>query len=146
MKNISRVQYIQGTDRKSLSNNGMLRVDDDASTLTSQGTSVKKLVYITNIQEERQGIMKDAQNDGKNPSEQDDEKHTVKTKPLEKSLPVNHNDSLKDYRESGIDNNLERMEKEDQEHEKDIHTEFDMDDDVEEQLRNANDGKAEGKV
>ena len=38
------------------------------------------------------------------------------------------------------------MEKVDQEHEKIIHMEFDMDDDVEEQLKNANDVKAEGKV
>ena len=30
--------------------------------------------------------MKDAQNDGKNPSEQDDKKPTAKTSPLEKSI------------------------------------------------------------
>ena len=34
-----------------------LGVDDDASTLATQETSVKNVVYITNIQEERQGIM-----------------------------------------------------------------------------------------
>ena len=38
------------------------------------------------------------------------------------------------------------MEKEDQEHKEIIHMEFDTDDDVEEQLKNANDVKAEGKV
>ena len=32
-----------------------LGVDDDASTLATQETSVKKLVYITNIQEEIKG-------------------------------------------------------------------------------------------
>ena len=37
-----------------------LGVDDDALTLATQETSVKNLVYITNIQEERQGTMKDA--------------------------------------------------------------------------------------
>ena len=37
-----------------------LGVDDNASTLATQETSVKNLVYITNIQEEKQGIMKDA--------------------------------------------------------------------------------------
>ena len=77
-------------------------VDDDALTVATQESSVKNLVYITNIQEERQGIMKDAWNDGKNPSEQDNKKPTVKTSPLEKSLPVNHNDNFKDYGESGI--------------------------------------------
>ena len=58
-----------------------------------------------NMQEERQGIMKDAQNDGKNPSKQDNKKPTVRTSPVEKSLPVNRNDNLKDYGESGIDDN-----------------------------------------
>ena len=38
------------------------------------------------------------------------------------------------------------MEKEDQEHEKIIHMEFDMNDDVEEQLKNASDVKVERKV
>ena len=36
-----------------------LGVDDDALTLATQETSVENLVYITNIQEEKQGIMKD---------------------------------------------------------------------------------------
>ena len=85
-----------------------LGVDDNASTLTTQETLVKNLVYITNIQAERQGTIKDAQNDVKNPSEQVDKKPTAKTSPLEKSLPVSHNDDLKDYGESGIDNNLGR--------------------------------------
>ena len=85
-----------------------LGVDDDALTLATQETSVKNLVYIMNIQAERQGIIKDARNDGKNPSEQVDKKPTAKSSPLEKSLPVNHSDDLKDYGESGIDNNLGR--------------------------------------
>ena len=37
-----------------------LGVDDYASTLATPETLVKNLVYITNIQEEKQGIMKDA--------------------------------------------------------------------------------------
>ena len=37
-----------------------LGVDDDASTLTTQETLVNNLVYITNIQEEKQGTMIDA--------------------------------------------------------------------------------------
>ena len=65
-----------------------LGVDDDASTLATQETSVKNLVYIMNIQEESKGITNDARNDGKNPSEQDDKKPTARTSPLEKSLPV----------------------------------------------------------
>ena len=38
-----------------------LGVDDDASTLATQEISVKNLVYIMNIQEEREGMMKDTQ-------------------------------------------------------------------------------------
>ena len=70
-------------------------VDDNASTLATQETLVKNLVYIMNIQEESKGITKDARNDGRNPSEQHDKKPTARTSPLEKSLSVNHNDNLK---------------------------------------------------
>ena len=62
-----------------------LGVDDDALTLTTQETSMKNLEYITNIQEQRQGIEKDTCNDGKNPNEQVDKKPTAKTSPLENS-------------------------------------------------------------
>ena len=62
-----------------------LGVDDNASTLATQETLMKNLVYITNIQEERQVIEKDACNDGKNPSNQVDKKPTAKTSPLENS-------------------------------------------------------------
>ena len=124
-------------------------VDDDALTLATQETSVKNLVYITNIQEGKQGTMIDTRNDGKNPSEQDNKKPTVKTSPVEKSIPVNCNDNLNDYGESGIDNNPGR-DKEQKNKTKNtkkvIHMEFDTDDDMEEQLKNANDVKAEGKV
>ena len=124
-------------------------VDDDASTLATQETLVKNLVYITNIQEEKQGIMIDARNDGKNPSKQDDKKPTAKTSPLEKSILVNCNDNLKDYGESGIDNNPGRdkeFKMKTKNTKKVIHMEFNMDDDMEEQPKNTNDGKAEGKV
>ena len=118
-------------------------------TLVTQETSMKNLVYITNIQEEKQGTMIDAQNDCKNPSEQDNKKPAVKTSLLEKSIPVNCNDNLKVYGEFGIDNNLGR-DKEQKKKTKNmrnvIHMEFDMDDDMEEQPKNANDVKPEGKV
>ena len=64
-----------------------LGVDDDASTLTTQETLVKNLVYIMNIQEESKGIANDTCHDGKNPSEQDDKKPTARTSHLEKSQP-----------------------------------------------------------
>ena len=107
-------------------------VDNNASTLATQETSVKNLVYIMNIQAERQGIIKDTQNDGKNPSEQVDKKPTAKSSPLEKSLPVNCNDDLKDYGESRIDNNSGRekeWKKKATKMKEVIHIDFDMDDD-----------------
>ena len=73
----------------------------------------------------------------------------MRTSPLEKSLPVNHNDDLKDYRESGIDNDLGREKewrKKAKKMKKVTHMEFATDDDMENQPKNANDGKAEGKV
>ena len=73
----------------------------------------------------------------------------MKSSPLEKCLPVNHNDDLKDYGESGIDNYLGREKEWKRKAKKTknvIYMEFNMDDDVEEQLKNANDGKAEWKV
>ena len=85
-----------------------------------------------------------------NPSKQDNKKPTLETRPLEKSLPVNHIDNLKEYGESGIDNKPGRdkeWKKKTKNMKKVIHMEFNTDDDdVEEQLKNANDGKAEGKV
>ena len=73
----------------------------------------------------------------------------MRTSPLEKSLPIKCNDDLKDYRESGIDNNPGRdkeWKKKTKNTKKVQHMEFDTDDDVEEQPTNAIDGKAEGKV
>ena len=124
-------------------------VDDDASTLATQETLVKNLVYIMNIQAERHGTVKDACNDGKNPSEKDDKKPTAKTSPLEKSPPINCYDDLKEYGESGIDINQGRRKewkKKGKKTKEVIDIEFDTDDDVEVQLKNANDGNTEGKV
>ena len=126
-----------------------LGVDNNTLTLATQETLVKNLVYIMNIQEEKQGTMIDARNDGKNPSKQDDKKPTAKTSPLEKSISINRNNNFKDYGEFGIDNNPGRdkeWKKKTKNTQKVTHMEFDMDDDMGEQPKNANDVKAEGKV
>ena len=60
-----------------------LGVDDDASTLATQVTSIK-LVYIMNIQEEIKGTINDARNDGKNSSE-------MKTRNLLRELDLQKN-------------------------------------------------------
>ena len=80
-------------------------VDYDALILTTQESLARNLVYIMNIQDESKCITKDTRNDGMNPTEQDDKKPTARTSPLEKCLLVNRNEDLKDYRESGVDNN-----------------------------------------
>ena len=106
-------------------------------------------MYITNIQEEIKGTISDAQKDGKNSSENEDKKPTVRTRPLEKSCPINPNDDLKDYGESGIENNQERgkeWKKKAKEMKEVIHIEFDMDDDEKVQTKNAKDRNTEGKV
>ena len=59
------------------------------------------------------------------------------------------NDNLKAYGESGRDDNLGKgreQKKKTTNMQKIIHMEFNTDDDVEEQLKNANDVKVEGKV
>ena len=47
-----------------------LGADDDSSTLTTQETSAKNLMYIMNIQEGKQGTPKNTQDTNKNPSDQ----------------------------------------------------------------------------
>ena len=73
----------------------------------------------------------------------------MRTRPLEKSCPINPNDDLKDYRESGIENNQEReneWKKKAKKMKEIIHIEFDMDDDEKVQTRNTKDRNTEGKV
>ena len=106
-------------------------------------------MYIVNIQEEIKGVICEAQNDGKNSSENEDKNPTVKTRPLEKSCPINPNDDLRDYGESGIENNQERekeWKKKAKKMREVIHIEFDMDDDEKVQTKNAKGRNIEGKV
>ena len=73
----------------------------------------------------------------------------MRTRPLEKSCPINHNDNLKDYRESGIENNQERekeWKKKAKKMKEVIHIEFNMDDDEKVQTKNTKDGNTEGKI
>ena len=122
-----------------------LGADDDTLTLATQETLAKNLVYIMNIPEDKLGTTKNVQDSSKNPGKQDDKKCS----PLEKYDPVTSNDNLNAYRESDRDDNPEKG----KEHRKNtwsmrkiIHMEFETDDDVAEQSKNANDAKVEGKV
>ena len=123
----------------------MLGADDDALMLATQDALVKNLVYIMNIPEDKLGTTKNVRDSSKNPGEQDDKKCS----PLEKSNPVTSNDNLNAYRESDRDNNPEKgkeRKKNTWSMWKIIHMEFETDDDMAEQSKNANDAKVEGKV
>ena len=86
---------------------GSLRLgaDDDASTLATQETSAKNLVYITNMPEGTLDAAKNERDSSKNTSEQDDKKCS----PLEKSDQVTSNDKLNTYGESDRDDDLEKV-------------------------------------
>ena len=121
-----------------------LGADDNVSMLTTQETLAKNLVYIMNIPEGKLGTVKNVRDSSKNPGEQDDKICSPK-----KSDPVTSNDNLNAYRESGRDDNTEKGEEQKKNTwrmRKIIHMEFESDNDVEEQAKNANDVKMEGKV
>ena len=118
---------------------------DDASTLATQETSAKNLVYITNIPEGKLGTTKNVRDSSRNPSEQDDKQCS----PLEKFDSATSNDNLNAYSVSGRDDNPAKgkeWKKKTWNMRKIIHMEFETDDDVEEQSKNPNDVKAEWKV
>ena len=83
-----------------------LGAEDDASTLTTQETLVKNLVYITNIPEGKLDRMKNVRDSSKNTDEQDDKKCS----PLEKSDQVTSNDNLNSYGESDRDDKTKKGE------------------------------------
>ena len=98
-----------------------------------------------NIPEGKLDRMKNVRDSRKNSGEQDDKNNS----PLEKSDQVTSNDKLNAYRESERDAKMEK----DEERKtntwrtrKIIHMEFESDDDMAEQSKNANNAKTEGKV
>ena len=117
-----------------------LGANDDTSTLSTQETSAKYLVYITNILEGKLGTNKNVRDSSKNPGKQDDKNCS----PLEKTDPVTSNDNLNAYGESDRVDNPEKgkeCKKNIWRTRKIIHMEFESDDDVAEQSKNANDAK-----
>ena len=76
-----------------------LGADNDASTLATQETSAKNLVYIRNMPEGTLEPAKNVRDSSKNTSEQDDKKCS----PLEKTDQVTSNDKLNAYGESDRD-------------------------------------------
>ena len=122
-----------------------LGADNSASTLATQETSAKNLVYIMNIPEGKLDPVQNVRDSSKNPDKKDGKACSA----LETSDFVTSNDNLNAYREFARDDDTEKgkeQKKNTWSTRKIIHMEFESDDDVEEQAKNANDAKAEGKV
>ena len=122
-----------------------LGADDDASTLATQENPAKKLVYITNMPECTLETSENVQDRSKNTNEEDDRKPS----PVEKTDQITSNVQLNAYEESDREEDLKKA----QEAKKNIwrmrkiiHMEFELDDDVDEQMKNSRNVKTEGKI
>ena len=126
-------------------NDLQLGADNNASTLTTQETLAKNLVYITNIPDGKMDRTKTTRDSSKNSGEHDGKQSSL----LEHPDQETSNDKLNNYGESES-NAKTKKGKECKTNtwrtRKFIHMEFESDDDVAEQSQNANDAKKEGKV
>ena len=82
-----------------------LGADDDTSTLATQETPAKNLVYITNMPEGTLETTENARDSSKNTNEQDDKKPS----PIEKTDQVTSNDQLNAYEESDRDEDPKKV-------------------------------------
>ena len=122
-----------------------LGADDDVSTLTTQENPVKNFVYITNMPESTLETTENTRDPSKNTNEEDDKKPS----PIEKTDQVTSNDQLNAYEESDRDEDSKKAEEFKRNMwrtRKIIHMEFESDDDMDEQVKNSINVKAEGKV
>ena len=126
-------------------NDLQLGTDVDASTLATQETLAKNLVYVTNIPDGKLAHTNNAQDSSKNSSEKDGKPSS----PLEKPDQLIRKDTLNAY---GTSKTSDKREKDEErttntwQTRKIIHTEFASDDDVAEPQKNADTTKKEGKV
>ena len=119
--------------------------DDDVSTLATQENLAKNLVYITNMLEGILETTKNVRDPSKNTTEVDDKKPS----PVEKTNQITSNVQLNAYEESDRNDNLmkaQEAKKNTWRTRKIIHMEFESDDDVDVQMKNSSNVKAEGKV
>ena len=126
-------------------NDLQLGADDDASTLATQETLAKNLVYITNIPDGKMDRVKTTRDSSKNSGEQDRKQSSL----VEKPDQLICNDTLNAYGESEADAKMEKGEEcktNTWRTQKIINIEFESDDDVTEQSKNASNTKKEGKV
>ena len=126
-------------------NDLQLGADDDASTLATEETLAKNLVYVKNIPDGKLDYTKNARDSSKNSDKQDRKPSSL----LEKPDQLIRKDTLNAYGESKTDDKREKGEERTTntwQTCKFIHTEFESDDDVAEPLKNADTMKKEGKV
>ena len=126
-------------------NDLQLGTDDDASTLATQETLAKNLVYVTNIPDGKLAHTNNAQDSSKNSSKKDGKPSS----PLEKPDQLIRKDTLNAYGTSKTNDKREKGEERTMNTwrtRKIIHTEFESDDDVAEPQKNAETAKKEGKV
>ena len=122
-----------------------LGADDDPSTLATQENPSKKLVYIMNMPECTLESSENVRESSKNTNEEDDRKPS----PVEKTDQITSNIQLNNYEESDREEDSKKVreaKKNIWRTRKIIHTEFDLDDDVDEQMKNSSNVKTEGKV
>ena len=126
-------------------NDLQLGTDDDASTLATQETLAKNLVYVTNIPDGKLAHTDIARDSSKNSSEQDGKPSSLLEKPdqliRKDTLNAYGTSKTNDKREKGKERTTNTWRTR-----KIIHTEFESDDDVAELQKNAETTKKEGKV
>ena len=126
-------------------NDLQLGTDDDASTLATQETLAKNLVYVTNIPDGKLAYTKNARDSSKNSSKKDGKPNS----PLEKPDQLIRKDTLNAYGTSKTNDKREKGEERTTNTwrtRKIIHMEFESDDDVAEPQKNAETATKEGKV
>ena len=126
-------------------NDLQLGTDGDVSTLATQETLAKNLVYVTNIPDGKLVHTDIARDSSKNPSEKDGKPSSL----LEKSDQLIRKDTLNAYGTSKTNDKREKGKERTTNTwrtRKIIHTEFESDDDVAEPQKNAETTKKEGKV
>ena len=126
-------------------NDLQLGTDDDASTLATQETLAKNLVYVTNIPDGKLAHTDIARDSSKNSSEKDGKPSSLLEKPdqliRKDTLNAYGTSKTNDKREKGKERTTNTWRTR-----KIIHTEFESDDDVAEPQKNAETTKKEGKV
>ena len=126
-------------------NDLQLGTDDDASTLATQETLAKNLVYVTNIPDGKLAHTDIARDSSKNSSEKDGKPSSLLEKPdqliRKDTLYAYGTSKTNDKREKGKERTTNTWRTR-----KIIHTEFESDDDVAEPQKNAETTKKEGKV